>query len=121
MLNNLGPAFKNHPTVINDRIRKEQKLGEEEVLFKAIEEEETRIVAEQKISANFVTAQSHYSHAENANSNTSRFGYAGMQKMSVIKVKEKATFLDFTICTSPLTKNLDQRIIINLPRSQEFR
>ena len=60
MLNNLGPAFKTYLTVVNDRMRKDEKLEEDEILFKAIEEEETRIVTEQKAIANFATTKSHY-------------------------------------------------------------
>ena len=58
MLNNLGPAFKTYLTVVNDRMRKDEKLEEDEVLFKAIEEEETRIKAEHKASANFASTKS---------------------------------------------------------------
>lgn len=64
MLNNLGPAFKTYLTVVNDRMRKDKKLEEDEALFKAIEEEETRIVTEQKASANFATTKSHYSRSQ---------------------------------------------------------
>ena len=59
MLNNLGPAFKTYLTVVNDRMRKDEQLEEDEVLFKAIEEEETRIKAESKASANFAATKSH--------------------------------------------------------------
>ena len=58
MLNNLSPAFKTYLTVVNDRIRKDEKLKEDEVLFKTIEEEETRIKAEHKASANFASKKS---------------------------------------------------------------
>ena len=64
MLNNLGPAFKTYLTVINDQMRKDEKLEEDEILFKAIEEEETRIVTKQKASANFATTKSHYSRLQ---------------------------------------------------------
>ena len=59
MLNNLGPTFKTYLTVINDQIQKYEKLEEDEVLFKAIEEEETCIKAEYKASANFALTKSH--------------------------------------------------------------
>ena len=58
MLNNLGPAFKTYLTVVNDRMRTDEKLEDNETLFKAIEEEETRMKAEQKASANFAAAKS---------------------------------------------------------------
>lgn len=45
-LNNLGLAFKTYLTVFNDRMRKDEKLEEGEIFFKAVEEEETRIVTE---------------------------------------------------------------------------
>ena len=46
MLNNLGLAFKTYLTVVNDRMQKDEKLEEDEVLFKAIEEEETNEIGE---------------------------------------------------------------------------
>ena len=53
MLNNLGTAFKTYLTVINDRMQKDEKLKKNKVLFKAIEEEKTRIKAKHKASAIF--------------------------------------------------------------------
>ena len=58
MLNNLGPAFKTYLTVVNDQIRKEKKLEAGDILFKAIEEEETRIKADHRASANFASTKS---------------------------------------------------------------
>lgn len=58
MLNNLGPAFKTYLTVVNDRMRTDEKLEDDEILFKAIEEEETRMKADQKASANFASTRS---------------------------------------------------------------
>lgn len=58
MLNNLGPSFKTYLTVVNNRMRTDEKLEDDEVLFKAIEEEETRMKAEQKATANFAAAKS---------------------------------------------------------------
>lgn len=58
MLNNLGPAFKTYLTVVNDWMRKDEKLEEDEVLFKAIEEEETRIRVKYKASINFALTKS---------------------------------------------------------------
>lgn len=52
------PTFKNYLTVVNDRIQKDEKLEDDEILFKAIEEEETQMKAEQKASANFASAKS---------------------------------------------------------------
>lgn len=46
MLNSLGAAFKTCLTVVNDQMRKDDKLEEDEALFKAIEEEEITMVAE---------------------------------------------------------------------------
>lgn len=42
-------------TVVNDRMRKHEKLEDNEILFNTIEEEETRMKAEQKASANFAS------------------------------------------------------------------
>lgn len=58
MLNNLGPSFKTYFTVVNDRMRTKETIGGDETLFKAIEEEEARMKAEQKASANFAAAKS---------------------------------------------------------------
>ena len=58
MLNNLSPAFKTYLIVVNDRMQKDEKLEEDEVLFKAIEEEETRIKVKHKASANFASSKS---------------------------------------------------------------
>lgn len=60
ILNNLGLAFKIYLTVVNDRMRKYKKLEEDKVLFKAIGEKESWILAELKTSVNFVTTNSHY-------------------------------------------------------------
>ncbi len=57
-LNNLGPAFKTYITVVNDRIWKGKKLKEDDVLFKAIEEEETRIKTDHRAFANFASKKS---------------------------------------------------------------
>lgn len=64
MLNNLGPAFKTYLTVVNDRMRKDKQLEGDEALFKAIEEEETRIVTEQKANVNFASIKSHHSRLQ---------------------------------------------------------
>ena len=58
MLNNLGPVFKTYLTIVNDQMQKDEKLEENEVLFKAIEEEKTRIKAKHKASANFASTKS---------------------------------------------------------------
>ncbi len=58
MLNNLWPAFKTYWIVVNDRVQKDKKLEEDDVLFKAIEEEETRIKADHRASANFASTKS---------------------------------------------------------------
>lgn len=103
MLNNLGPAFKPCLIVVNDRMRKGKKLEEDGALFKAIEEEETRIVTEQKASANFAAtkvpllpvARRRQRRADRmatmqeilaARANTPRIVHAGMQKKNVTDV-----------------------------------
>ena len=43
MLNNFNPTFKTYFTVVNNQIQNVEKLEKDEVLFKAIEEEETCI------------------------------------------------------------------------------
>ncbi len=58
LLNNLWPAFKTYLTVVNDRMRKDEKLKEDDVLFKAIEEEKTRIKADHRASVNLVSTKS---------------------------------------------------------------
>ncbi len=58
MLNNHGPSFKTYLTVVNDGIRKDKKLEEDDILFKAIEEEKTRINANHRASANFASTKS---------------------------------------------------------------
>lgn len=59
-MNNLGLAFKTYLTIINNWIWKSKKLKEDKTLFKAIKEEETWIITEQKTSANFTTIRSNY-------------------------------------------------------------
>ena len=56
-INNLGPVFNIYLIVVNDWMLKNKQLEEDEVLFKAIEEEETYIKAEYKASANFATTK----------------------------------------------------------------
>ncbi len=58
MLNNLGPIFKTYLIVVNDRMRKDEKLKKDEILFKAIEEEKTCIKAKHKAFANFLLTKS---------------------------------------------------------------
>lgn len=58
MFNNLGLVFKIYLTIINNQIQKNKKLEENEVLFKAIEEEETCIKTKHKASANFTSTKS---------------------------------------------------------------
>ena len=58
MLNNFDPSFKTYLTVVNDQMQTNKKLEDDEILFKAIKEEETRMKAEQKASANFASAKS---------------------------------------------------------------
>ncbi len=58
MLNNLVPAFKTYLTVVNDRIRNNKKLEEDDDLFKAIEDEETPIKADHRASVNFASTKS---------------------------------------------------------------
>lgn len=58
MLNNLGLAFKTYLTVVNNQMQKAERLEEDKVLFKAIEEKETCIKAEHKTSTKFVSIKS---------------------------------------------------------------
>lgn len=48
MLNNLSPAFKTYLTIVNDWMQKDEKLEENKVLLKPIEERRTHIKAEHK-------------------------------------------------------------------------
>lgn len=66
MLNNLESAFKTYLAVVKDRTRTDEKLKDDKVLFKAIEEEETRMKAEQKASANFASTKSKSSQVNTA-------------------------------------------------------
>ena len=66
MLNNLGFAFKTYLTVVNNQMQKDEKLEEDKVLFKAIEEEETRIKAKYKASADFALIKSNAKPQEGA-------------------------------------------------------
>ncbi len=58
MLNNLGQTFKTYLTIVNDQVRKEEMLGENDDLLKVIEEEGTRIKADHRASANFASTKS---------------------------------------------------------------
>lgn len=58
ILNNLGLVFKIYLTIVNNQMQKNKKLEEDEVLFKAIEEEKTCFKAEHKTSANFTLTKS---------------------------------------------------------------
>ncbi len=64
MLNNLGREFKAYLAILNDRMKNDEERKDNKKLSKAIEEEETRIVAEQKPSVHFVTRKSHYSQSQ---------------------------------------------------------
>lgn len=55
MFNNPGPIFKTYLIIINDWMQKDEKLEDDEILFKAIEKEETRIKAKYKVSTNFLS------------------------------------------------------------------
>ncbi len=58
MMNNLESLFKTNMMVVNDQIRKHEKWKEDNVLFKANEEEETYIKADHRASANFGSRKS---------------------------------------------------------------
>ena len=58
MLNKLMLSFKVHLTVINKWMQNDKKLEEDDVLFKAIEEEETRIKVDHRASENFASTES---------------------------------------------------------------
>lgn len=66
MLNNLGPVFKTYLTIVNNWMQKDEKLEEDKVLFKVIEEEKTRIKAKHKVSANFTSTKSNAKPQERA-------------------------------------------------------
>lgn len=55
MLHNLRSVFKTKLTMINNQMQKNKKLEKNKVLFKAIEEKETRIKVEHKAFSNFIT------------------------------------------------------------------
>ena len=59
MLNNLSPTFKTYLTIVNNCRQKVEQFEEDEILFKAIEEEETYIKTVSKASVNFATIKSH--------------------------------------------------------------
>lgn len=58
MLNNYGPAFKIHLTIIKNRMQKNGNLEKVEVLYKAIEKKELWIKADHKALANFAVTKS---------------------------------------------------------------
>lgn len=58
MLNNIGPVFETYFTIVNNQMQKNTKLKDDKVLFKMIEEDETRIKTEHKISINFASIKS---------------------------------------------------------------
>lgn len=57
-MNNFGPAFKIYLTVVKNSMQKVKQFAEDKILFKVIEEKETRIKAEDKASANFAATKS---------------------------------------------------------------
>ena len=73
MLNNLGPAFITYLTIINNQIPKDEKLEKDKVLFKAIEEEETCIKVEHKVSANFALIKSNAKSKKRASKEKKKF------------------------------------------------
>ncbi len=60
MFNNLGQAFKTYLIIVNDRIRNNKQLDENEKLFKAIQKEKTWIISERKASVHLVTTKSYH-------------------------------------------------------------
>lgn len=79
ILNNFGLALKTYLTIINDCIQKEEKLKKDEVLYKAIEEEDTHIKAKLKASTNFSSTKLNTKSQEGA-------------------VKEKIEFVEWPKC-----------------------
>ncbi len=73
MLNNLSPAFKTYLTVVNNWIQKDKKLEEDDILFKAIREEKTRIKADHKASASFASTKSNAKPQRRAAQGKKRF------------------------------------------------
>lgn len=53
IFNNFSFAFKTYFTIVNNRMQKNEKLEEDKVLFKAIEEIKTCIKAKHKTSTKF--------------------------------------------------------------------
>ena len=91
MLNNLWPVFKTDLTVINDRIRKNKKLKEDDVLFKAFEEKETRIKAEYKASANCASTESNAKPQKEATKRKTKFvEWLKCKKCSCKRLVDKA-------------------------------
>lgn len=66
MLNNFGLAFKTYLTVVNDWMQKDEKLEEDEILFKAIEEKKTHIKTKYKAFVNFTMTKSNAKPQERA-------------------------------------------------------
>lgn len=60
MLNNLGALFKTYLIVVNNWIWKNKNFEENKILFMIIEKEESRIMTEQKTSANFALTKFYY-------------------------------------------------------------
>ncbi len=58
ILNNLGPVFQTYQTIIKNKVRTVKKLEENQVFFKAIEEEKTQIKAKKKSPSNFAPTKS---------------------------------------------------------------
>ena len=124
MLNNLGPSFKTYLTVVNDRMRAKEMLDDDETLFKAIEEEETRMKAEQKAFAKFASAksQSKTQNKEKEKRRNPRTGlsvrnvgvsiwltrHVSMPIKNVTSVTRKAILLDSTTATPLITRILAQ-------------
>ena len=73
MLNNLGPTFKTYLTIVNNQMQKDEKLKEDEVLFKAIKEKKTRIKAKHKAFANFASTKSNAKPKKGASKEKKKF------------------------------------------------
>lgn len=113
MLNNLGPAFKTYLTVVNDQMRTDEKLEDDEVLFKAIEDEKTRMKVGQKASANFASTKSKSQgnsekktfsegpSAKNVAANTCEIQHADLLTRNAINATKRGIFLDFMTAIRP--------------------
>lgn len=73
MFNNFRPAFETYFTVVNNWMQKDEKLEEDEILFKVIEEKKTHIKAKYKAFVNFTMIKSNAQSQERAAKGEKKF------------------------------------------------